>query len=221
MIVPNADSLTTGPIWVSSAVGSPTTSASARSLSNDRNASAMPSVSTSRDVAVHFCPVERKAPSSTCSTARSTSASSRTTAAFLPPISAWTGMPRAAPAAAIRRPTPVEPVNVRASTRLSFTMASPTPVSPTTRFNTPGGSPAASNAWARRMANSGTVLAGFHSTALPYTNAGAIFQAGMAIGKLNGVITPTTPRGLRVTRMCSPRRGELKISPVCRSPSLP
>ena len=48
-----------------------------------------------RDVAVHFWPVDRNAPSITCSSARSMSASSRTTAAFLPPISACTGTPRA------------------------------------------------------------------------------------------------------------------------------
>ena len=28
------------------------------------------------------------------------------------------------------------------------------------------------------------------------------------MGKLNGVMTPTTPTGLRVTRICSPARGE-------------
>ena len=54
------------------------------------------------------------------------------------------------------------------------------------------------------------MLAGFHTTVLPYTSAGAIFHAGMAMGKLNGVMTPTTPTGLRVTRICSTRawRGE-------------
>ena len=75
----------------------------------------MPSVTINREVAVHFWPVERNAPSITCSTARSMSASSRTTAAFLPPISACTGTPRAAAAAAIRRPMPVDPVKVMAS----------------------------------------------------------------------------------------------------------
>ena len=65
------------------------------------------------------------------------------------------------------------------------------------------------------------MLAGFHTTVLPYTSAGASFHAGIAMGKLNGVMTPTTPTGLRVTRICSPARGEAKISPACRSPSLP
>jgi hypothetical protein len=34
-------------------------------------------------------------------------------------------------------------------------------------------------------------------TAFPQTSAGNIFQVGMAIGKLNGVISPTTPIGRR------------------------
>jgi hypothetical protein len=32
---------------------------------------------------------------------------------------------------------------------------------------------------------------------LPEISAGAIFQEGMAIGKFQGVITPTTPIGIR------------------------
>ena len=36
---------------------------------------------------------------------------------------------------------------------------------------------------------------GFHSTALPKASAGAIFQAGIAIGKFHGVIAATTPTG--------------------------
>ncbi len=92
--------------------GSPTISASARVARAARKRSAIPSVTINREVAVHFWPVDRNAPSITCSSARSTSASSRTTAAFLPPISACTGTPRAAAAAAIRRPTPVDPVKV-------------------------------------------------------------------------------------------------------------
>ncbi len=54
----------------------------------------MPSVTINREVAVHFWPVERNAPNMTCSSASSMSASSRTIAAFLPPISACTGTPR-------------------------------------------------------------------------------------------------------------------------------
>ena len=170
---------------------------------------------------MHFWPVERKAPSMTCSAASSRSASARTMAGFLPPISACTGTPRLAAAAASWRPTPVEPVKVSPSSPGWSTKALPMEPGPISRFSTPAGSPAVSSACASRSASNGTVLAGFHTTVLPYASAGAIFQAGMAIGKLNGVTTPTTPSGLRVTRICSPRRGEAKISPALRSPSLP
>ena len=85
----NAASLTTGPIC-GRVVGGVTDDqrVRARFASASRNRSAMPSVTINREVAVHFWPVERNAPSITCSSARSMSASSRTTAAFLPPISA-------------------------------------------------------------------------------------------------------------------------------------
>src|SRR5262249_2939224 len=39
--------------------------------------------------------------------------------------------------------------------------------------------------------------AGFQTTVLPYASAGAIFQAGMAMGKFQGVIAATTPTGSR------------------------
>lgn len=42
----------------------------------------------------------------------------------------------------------------------------------------------------------------------------------MAIGKLNGVISPATPIGLRTTSTFSPGRGEAKTSPLSRSASL-
>ena len=39
--------------------------------------------------------------------------------------------------------------------------------------------------------------AGLKTTVFPQTSAGAIFQLGIAIGKFHGVITPTTPIGIR------------------------
>jgi len=39
--------------------------------------------------------------------------------------------------------------------------------------------------------------AGLKTTESPETNAGAIFHAGIAIGKFQGVKTPTTPIGSR------------------------
>ena len=39
--------------------------------------------------------------------------------------------------------------------------------------------------------------AGFITTVLPVTSAGALFQAGMAKGKFQGVMSATTPSGWR------------------------
>ena len=38
--------------------------------------------------------------------------------------------------------------------------------------------------------SSGVLLAGFHTTVFPEARAGAIFHAGMRIGKFHGVMTP-------------------------------
>ena len=57
---------------------------------------------------------------------------------------------------------------------------------------------------------------GFHTTALPYASAGAIFQAGIAIGKFQGVMSPTTPMGSRVTSIWTPGRSESSRSPLSR-----
>ena len=39
--------------------------------------------------------------------------------------------------------------------------------------------------------------AGFMTTVLPKASAGALFHAGIAIGKFQGVISPKTPSGSR------------------------
>jgi hypothetical protein len=49
-----------------------------------------------------------------------------------------------------------------------------------------------------RIAHSGVSSAGFSTTVLPHTSAGAIFQIGIATGKFHGVIAPTTPSGWRI-----------------------
>ena len=48
-----------------------------------------------------------------------------------------------------------------------------------------------------RNAHSGASDAGFSTTVLPATSAGASFHAGIAAGKFHGVMRPTTPSGLR------------------------
>ena len=58
---------------------------------------------------------------------------------------------------------------------------------PSTRLRTPGGArrPPAPQRW---VAVRGTISAGFQTTVLPKARAGAIFQAGMAMGKFQGVM---------------------------------
>jgi len=68
---------------------------------------------------------------------------------------------------------------------------------PVRRLSTPSGRPASSSASASRMAHSGVMSDGLKTTVLPNASAGAIFHAGMAIGKFHGVITQTTPSGSR------------------------
>ena len=69
------------------------------------------------------------------------------------------------------------------------------------KFTTPFGMPAWWQASTMRQALSGATDAGFTMTVLPQINAGAIFQAGMALGKFHGVTSPTTPMGLRMANM--------------------
>lgn len=85
------------------------------------------------------------------------------------------------------RPTPTEPVKLTASTSLALTMASPTSrPRPITRLNTPAGRPAREMISAMAQAQPGTRSAGLITTQLPKASAGAIFQAGMAMGKFQG-----------------------------------
>jgi hypothetical protein len=58
-----------------------------------------------------------------------------------------------------------------------------------------------------------------NTTVLPNARAGAIFQAGMAAGKFQGVISPITPKGSRVTVTSTPARTEARLTPSMRSAS--
>src|SRR5688572_31339780 len=93
-------------------------------------------------------------------------------------------------------PTPFELVNEIAFTAGWLMISSPaSEPEPRTRFKTPGGTPAASKISVIRTAVAGVIDAGLKTTVLPATNAGAIFQIGMATGKFHGVTQATTPIG--------------------------
>ena len=70
-----------------------------------------------------------------------------------------------------------------------------------------------------RQALSGAAEAGFSTTVLPQMSAGASFQAGMALGKFQGVIRPTTPIGLRMANMWTRSRSLGTSTPAMREPS--
>ena len=55
-----------------------------------------------------------------------------------------------------------------------------------------------------------------NTTQLPNASAGAIFHAGIAIGKFHGVIMPTTPTGSRVISTSMPGRTDGTSSPCAR-----
>src|SRR5260370_31551606 len=130
------------------------------------------------------------------STARSTSASSITRIAFLPPISRCRRLKVGAQATEIRRPTSVQPVKDTPLTSGCWTSGSPhVAPEPITTFQTPGGRPASSNTRASATTDAGVSVAGLITTVLPAINAAIPFQAGIAIGKFQGVANAQTPTG--------------------------
>ena len=95
-------------------------------------------------------------------------------------------------------PISVDPVKEIAWTSGLSTKALPTrEPGPVTRFNTPGGRPASSYTSTSLTALNGVPEAGLKTRVFPQISAGAIFHAGMAMGKFQGVIMATTPRGRR------------------------
>jgi hypothetical protein len=59
------------------------------------------------------------------------------------------------------------------------------------------------------------------TTAFPEMSAGASFQAGMAMGKFQGVMRPTTPTGFLMVWMNTRGRSDGIASPHRRDPSPP
>jgi hypothetical protein len=139
---------------------------------------------------------------------------------FLPPISVWYRIFLAAHAAATRLPTPVDPVKLTARTGSAARSALPTvPPAPSTTLNTPAGSPASAAVRARSVAVKDACSAGFSTTVFPNASAGAAFQMGMAAGKFQGVMSPTTPSGSRSVNWSIPSAWAGMTSPFARTAS--
>src|SRR5687768_5972257 len=118
--------------------------------------------------------------------------------AFLPPISSETFLFKCAADLAIARPVVVDPVNESTRTPGCSTSALPTSApGASRRLNTPAGKPASSNTFTNAAEMAGVSGDGFQMMVLPATNAGKIFQDGTAIGKFQGVMSPTMPAGSR------------------------
>src|ERR1700722_11060140 len=95
-------------------------------------------------------------------------------------------------------PTPHDPVKETAfSAGAAINDLPSVPPKPATKFTTPFGIPASRHASTIRHAHRGDADAGLTTMVLPQISAGAIFQAGIAMGKFQGVTSPITPTGLR------------------------
>lgn len=107
---------------------------------------------------------------------------------------------RATQACAMRWPVATEPVKLIALTRLSSSSTRPI-------FGAAAHHQVEHSRWPARAVQdvgdgpgaAGTRSAGLSTTTLPQARAGVIFQAGIAMGKFQGVIRLTTPTGSRVT----------------------
>ena len=97
------------------------------------------------------------------------------------------------------------------------TSASPPPGRAITTWLRSAGAPQLGRARSQQRlqasAVSGVVSDGFHTTASPHTSATAVFHDHTATGKLNAVITPTTPSGCQVSISRCPGRSEAIVRP--------
>ena len=147
------------------------------------------------DAAVHLCPVVPNAPHKTPSKARFKFASSIIIIAFLLPNSKFTFFNPAF--SRINFPVSLDPVKdnprILGCLIIGFPTLFPEPV---TKFKTPFGNPTFSIIFTSSTAQRGVSELGLKIIVFPQINAGAIFHAGIAIGKFHGVINPTTPMGI-------------------------
>ena len=151
----------------------------------------------------------------------SRSADGATIAALLPPNSSSIRPIRVATRGATARPIRSEPVALTSATAGLSTSASPPSAPAITTWLRCGGesqsAAARSSRAAQASAVSGVVSDGFHTTVSPHTSATAVFHDHTATGKLNAVITPTTPSGCQVSISLCIGRSEAIVRPSsCR-----
>ena len=205
---------TSGPIRVPSSHGSPQAKSRTAGSSSSRNLSSTERWTSTRERAQQSWPALSRAPAGADAAACSRSASAKTMLEFFPPSSRVRRLTCSAQPAMIRRPTSVEPVNTTLRTAGWVTKRSPTtePL-PGSTVSTPSGRPASSASSPSRIAVSGVSSAGLSTTVLPAASAGAKPHAAIGMGKFQGTITPTTPRGSWKVRLTPPWTG------ICRPES--
>ena len=115
------------------------------------------------------------------------------------------------------RPTGTEPVKEISGSRSSRTMRSASSTRSVVQSAKTPGCPASSKTRLQRCciptAQSGAFGEGFHNTVLPVTAAMNAFQAQTATGKLNAVMTPTTPKGCHCSYIRCCGRSECMVRP--------
>ncbi len=159
------------------------------------------------------------APNTAPSVARSRSASGRTTMAFLPPSSSDNSRgPDSMAAAATLRPVGTEPVKLRAPTPGWTASAAAGSARPCTTWTRSAGTPASTHAATNASQQAGACSLGLMTTPLPARSAGKIFHDGIATGKFQGVISPTTPTGWRVVQHSLSPSSDGTVSPQADRP---
>ena len=145
-------------------------------------------------VAEHTCPEFIATVLTAAATARSRSASAKTTIGDLPPSSNVNGTSRSPAMPARSRPVATDPVNAIRRTRGWATRGVPAsgPV-PVTTLNSPSGSPASVASLARCRVDVDVNSDGLATTALPTASAGETARHAWFSGRFHGVITATTP----------------------------
>src|SRR5690349_15210718 len=110
----------------------------------------------------------------------------------------------------------VEPTKEIAATSGWVSSASTASLSPCTTFSTPGGNPASVASSASQFDAEGSFSLGLSTTVFPAAIAIGKNQSGTMAGKLNGVISPTTPTGSRTEYTSTPVDAFWLNSPLVR-----
>ena len=92
----------------------------------------------------------------------------------------------------------MEPTNETALTLGCVSSASTASLSPCTTLRTPSGRPASFHSAATALTADGSFSLGLMTTALPQAMATGTNHSGTMAGKLNGLMTATTPRLWRI-----------------------